>query len=105
MSKRRSCSRRRPPRDHAAQDVAELGIGAAPERVCVPRLDVRDDLVLEPDLLETALGREYQLGAAVLGIRAALDVAERLQFVDDPADDLLVPSREAGEIGRADSVL
>jgi hypothetical protein len=71
----------------------------------VAALDLGDDLVAEPDLLEASLGRDDQLRAAVARVGAALDVAGLLELVDDAPDDLLVPSREPGELGRADAVL
>ena len=61
--------------------------------------------IAEPDWVESALGGEDQLRATVRRVGTALDVAERLELVDDAPDDLLVAAREAGQLGRPDTVL
>src|SRR5262245_12468131 len=68
-------------------------------------LDLGDDLVPEPDLIEAALGGEDQLRSAVVGVGPARHVAELLELVDDSPDDLLVAAREPRELRRPDPVL
>ena len=85
---------------HPAEDVAELRVVSATDGRGVTRLDLGDDLVAEPQLLEPALGGDDELGATVLRVGAALDVAELLELVDETPDDLLVTAREAGELRR-----
>ena len=48
---------------------------------------------------------KIELGAAIRGVRAALDVAELLELVDDPPDYLLVAAGEARQLRRSDTVL
>ena len=68
------------------------------------RLDVGDDLVAQPNLVQTALGGEDQLGPPIFGIGAPFDIAELLELVGQPPDDLLVPAREARQLGRPDPI-
>ena len=95
----------RPACHDSAQDVPELGVGPGADLARVPRLDVGDDLVAELDLSRPRSVGNDQLRAAVRGVRAALDVAELLELVDQPPDDLLVPAGEAGQLRRPDTVL
>jgi hypothetical protein len=95
----------RPPGDHPAQHVPELGVRPGADLAGVARLDVGDDLVAETELIQPALGGKDQLRAAVRGVRAALHIAQLLELVDDPPDDLLVAAREARQLRRPDAVL
>src|SRR3954447_1502246 len=95
-SLRRHVLELRPARDHPAQHVAELCVRLGADLACVPLLDVGDDLIAEQNLIESTLGGEDQLRAAIRGVRAALDVAELLELVDDAPNDLLVATRKAG---------
>src|SRR5215213_4746494 len=86
--------------DDASEDVPELRIGLAADLTGVPRLDVGDDLVAEPDLIQAACGREDQLRPPVRRIRAPLDIPEVLELVDESPDDLLVAATELRQLSR-----
>jgi hypothetical protein len=60
-------------------------------------LDAPHDRVGEVHHLAPALRWDDELRAAVAALWAALDVAQRLELVDDPAGDLLVASRASRE--------
>jgi hypothetical protein len=76
-------------RDEAAPKALELPVS---QRVPLLLLELGEDRVREPHQLATALGRNHQLGPAISLLRSALDVAELLELVDDPPDDLAVPA-------------
>ena len=78
---------------HPSEDVAERRVVSATDGRGVTRLDLGDDLVPEPQLLEPSLGGHDELGATVLRVGPALDIAELLELVDKPSDDLLVTAR------------
>ena len=67
------------------------------------------DVVNEPEAhalgVHTLLGEANQLGAAVLGVWDALDVAELDQVVHDLAHRLLRHVRVGGELGQAHAVV
>jgi hypothetical protein len=58
-----------------------------------------------PHLVEPALGGDDELGSPVLRVRPPLHIAELLELIHQPADDLLVAARETGQFSRADAVL
>jgi len=69
------------------------------------RFDVGDDLIAELQLLEAACGGNDQLRPTVSRIGTALDIAELLELVDQPADHLLVSTGDPSQLGRTDAVL
>src|SRR5215211_1607121 len=80
-------------------------VGPAADRLGMPGLDVRDDLIAADDLLEPSRGWKDQLGPAILGIGSALDVTEPFELVDDAPHDLLVTTGKPRQLGRAYAVL
>ena len=92
--------------DHPAEDVAERRVGFGRRLASAWRASISATISsAEPQLLESSLGGDDQLGATVRRVGPALDVAELLELVDEPPDDLLVAAREAGQLGCPDAVL
>ena len=87
--------------DHNAQCLSELIERALPDDRGHPTLDIANDLVRKPHDLSPTLGRDDELRSPVDLFGPTLHVPERLEFIHDPTDDLLVSPRAPREFGRA----
>jgi len=61
--------------------------------------DLSEDEVGLLLLVASALGRDDELAAAVVGVGAPLHIAERFELIDEPAHVLLGLPQETGELG------
>jgi hypothetical protein len=68
----------------------------------VSAFDLGHDAIRRPHLLPATWRGDDELGPPVGGVGQTLHVPERLQLVDESADDLLVPAGEPGQLGRPD---